>query len=308
LEDIMDMVGSQAELIDTQGRAREPFPALVERLNTISARKRHEAYRDLEWDAPECRIEPHDARFCLGPEHPLGASAWYAELPPPLRAELGLECVCVAMKLGASFEAVLCRGLLEFAGTLPNRSPEYRYVLHEVVEEANHSLMFQELINRAGCDPQGVGALEAWLDRRVARWGATFPELFFCFVLAGEIFIDHENRERLRRRHELHPLVARILQIHVTEEARHVCFARRYLEDRLPALSPLRRQVIRLAMPLILRSSETVLSQPSPRIVQRFRIPRAVLHAAYGPGSEHRKTMQRVAEPFLRLTRGEIVR
>lgn len=302
----MNTSGSIAIPIGVAGAARpEAFPALVARLNTLSVRKRYEAYRDLDWDAPENMIDRHDPRLCLGPEHPLGASRWYVEQPESVRSELGLECICLASKIGASFEAVLSRGLLEFASTLPNRSPAYRYALHEVIEETNHSLMFQELINRSGCDPQGPSALERWFDRRVARWGATFPELFFCFVLAGEIFIDHENRERLKRRHELHPLIARILQIHVTEEARHVCFARRYLEDRLPELYGPRRQVIRLAMPAIVRMSQSVLSQPSPRIVRQFRIPRAVLQAAYGSGSEHRATMDRVAAPILRITRGE---
>ena len=302
----MSTSGPIAVAIGAAGPVRaDAFPALVARLNTLSVRKRFEAYRDVDWDAPESAIDRHDPRLCLGPEHPLGATRWYAEQPESVRSELGLECICLASKIGASFEAVLSRGLLEFASTLPNRSVGYRYALHEVIEETNHSLMFQELINRSGCDPQGPSALERWLDRRVVRWAATFPELFFCFVLAGEVFVDHENRERLKRRHELHPLIARIVQIHVTEEARHVCFAQRYLEDKLPALSRPRRQVIRLAMPAILRMSQSVLSQPSPRIVRQFRIPRAVLQAAYGPGSEHRATMARVAAPILRITSGE---
>ena len=52
------------------------------------------------------------------------------------------------MKIGLIFESVLKRGLLEFASTLPNGAPEFRYAYHEVIEEAQHSLMFQEFINR----------------------------------------------------------------------------------------------------------------------------------------------------------------
>src|SRR3989454_8600620 len=35
------------------------------------------------------------------------------------------------------------------------RSPEFRYVYHEVIEEAQHSLMFQEFVNRSGFDIPG---------------------------------------------------------------------------------------------------------------------------------------------------------
>ena len=64
------------------------------------------------------------------------------------------------------------------------------------------------------------------MDDRMAAFGRSFPELFFFGVLGGEIFIDQQNREYLKRpRDAVHPLVRRVLQIHVTEEARHVCFA-----------------------------------------------------------------------------------
>ena len=56
------------------------------------------------------------------------------------------------MKAGLQFESVLKRGLLEYAFRLPDGVPEFRYAYHEVIEEAQHSLMFQEFVNRAGLD------------------------------------------------------------------------------------------------------------------------------------------------------------
>ena len=40
---------------------------------------------------------------------------------------------CQVVKFGIGFEANLTRGLSEFASSLPNRSPEYRYALHELI-------------------------------------------------------------------------------------------------------------------------------------------------------------------------------
>ena len=68
--------------------------------------------------------------------------------------------------------------------------------------------------------------------------GRRFPELFFIFVLGGEDPIDHVQRETLRSERELHPLLERIMRIHVTEEARHLSFARHYLKREVPKLGP----------------------------------------------------------------------
>src|SRR5678816_4149809 len=133
------------------------------------------------------------------------------------------------MKIGVEFESVLKRGLLEYAAKLPSGSREFRYVYHEVIEEAQHSLMFQEFVNRTGFDIKGLAWWQRIGARQVIRFARTFPELFFVFVLGGEDPIDHVQRSLLRSGRPVHPLLKRIMQIHVTEEARHLCFARHYL-------------------------------------------------------------------------------
>jgi hypothetical protein len=65
--------------------------------------------------------------------------------------------------------------------------------------------------------------------------------MFFVWVLAGEIFVDADNRKRLEHRAQLHPVLERIMQIHVTEEARHMRFAEVYLRQRWAGLHILRR-------------------------------------------------------------------
>src|SRR6185437_288401 len=133
------------------------------------------------------------------------------------------------MKLGLQFESILKRGLLEYAATLPNFSSEFRYAYHELIEEAHHSLMFQEFVNRSGFDARGLGRADLAAVRFIIRLGRRFPELFFFFVLGGEDPIDHVQRRALRSGEAIHPLLERIMRIHVTEEARHLSFARHYL-------------------------------------------------------------------------------
>jgi len=125
--------------------------------------------------------------------------------------------------------------------------------------------------------------------------------MFFVYVLAGEIFVDDDNRRQLRERSRLHPLVARMLQIHVTEEARHIRFAERYLAEQLPELGAVRRRWLRAIAPSILNGNAEVMLQPTAALVRRFAIPRPVLREAFGPGSAHRARVRAVSAPILAL-------
>jgi len=273
-------------------QARESYAQLVTRLSVQSVRKHYDAYEDIDWDAPELQIDPHDPRFELGPDEGLGRTAWYHAQPQTVRAEIGLSGMIGAMKMGVVFESVLKRGLLEFACSLPNRSPEFRYAYHEVIEEAQHSLMFQEAINRSGLNPRGLSGLIAFATHGVVRLGRVFPELFFFFVLGGEAPIDHAQKQALRSGRALHPLFRRIMQIHVTEEARHLCFARNYLERNVPKLGPFAKLRLRVAIPFILGRMARMMLQPSRTMIRRFAIPADVIREGYTRNPEHKRRVR----------------
>ena len=272
---------------------RESYASLIGRLNRQSVVKHFDAYQDVDWDAPENRIDPADPRWELGADDPLGATRWYRAQDPERRAWIGLTLRMQQAKTGIAFEAILGRGLLEFAASLPNGTPEFRYALHEVAEECQHSMMFQELINRSRVDVRALGPVEERLSQRVPRLGRTFPELFFLHVLAGEAPIDHLQRGELRRRDDAHPLVRRIMRIHVTEEARHICFARRFLEETVPYLNAPRRWSLRIHAPFVLRTTADQMVRPPRRVARTLGIPAAVLREAYVESPIHR---QRVLE------------
>lgn len=272
----------------------------VEQLSRMSVRKYYQAYRDVDWDAPENQLDRADPRFVLGAHTALGVSPFYRALPPGTRAQLGLDMLCQVLKFGIGFEFTFSRGLLEFASTLPNRDLSYRCALHEVIEESQHSLMFQEFINRSGCDPQPISGFDAFMDRRIARSGANFPELFFCCALAGELFIDHDNRDTLRG-NDVHPLLRTILQFHVTEEARHLHFVRQFLIEHLPKLSFGKRRFLQLVLPTLLRDAQRMMLSPAPGLVRAYGIPGDTLRTCYGPGSAHRERVERIAQSVFAL-------
>ena len=270
------------------GRRKETYPQLVARLSHQSVVKHFDAYADIPWDDPEYRIDPEDPRWELGPDDVLGGTSWYRSQPAGVRARLGLHMIATFAKVGLQFEGVLKRGLLEFALRLPNGSPEFRYAYHEIIEEAQHSLMFQEFVNRTGLDVPGLAWWQRIGSRQVVRFGRSFPELFFIFVLGGEDPIDHVQRSALRSGEPLHPLLRRIMQIHVTEEARHLCFARHYLKEHAPRLGAVRRFVLSRRAPFILAVMAQIMMRPSPQIVRAYGIPRAVIREAYTRNPVHR--------------------
>jgi len=272
---------------DEHSPEADDWRSLLDRLNRLSITKHFDAYADVDWDSRELALDPQDPRWELSADDPLGVTDWYRTQDPAVRARLGCEMVASKMKIGLVFENVLKRGLLEFAMTLPNGAPEFRYAYHEVIEEAQHSLMFQEFVNRSAFDAGGL----AWIEQLATRWivtlGRRFPQLFFLFVLGGEDPIDYVQRRDLRSGRAIHPLLERIMRIHVTEEARHLSFARHYLKRSVPTLGRWRRAQLAVGAPLILGAMSQMMLKPSPQLTRRYRIPADVIKAAYTDSPRH---------------------
>ena len=259
----------------------EAYQRFLARLSHQSVVKHYDAYADIPWDDPAFAIDPEDPRFTLSEDDPLGATAWYRSQAEPLRARIGLHMFATFARIGYGFESVLKRGLLEFAARLPVGAPEFRYAYHEVIEEAQHSLFFHEFVCRTGLDvrpPRILGLAQ----HQVIRMGRTFPELFFMFVLSGEDPIDYVQRRTLQSGRELHPLVERISRIHITEEARHMSFARHYLRRTVPRLRGVKRFVMRVRTPLVFKVASHMMMRPSGHVVRTYGIPKETLREAYG--------------------------
>ena len=149
--------------------------------------KHFDAYADVAWDDAGVPHRPTDPRWELPPTpvsaRPSGTEGSRAEV----RSRIGLHSIAANMKAGLQFESVLKRGLLEYAYRLPDRSPEFRYVYHEVIEEAQHSLMFQEFVNRCGLDTPGLTWDIKLGARRVSRSPAGSPRCSSCSCWAARI-------------------------------------------------------------------------------------------------------------------------
>ena len=108
-----------------------------------------------------------------------------------------------------------------------------------------------------------------------------FPTLFFLFVLGGEDPVDHLQRRVLSDADtRLHPLVERIMRIHTTEEARHLSFARKYLQRTAPELGFFRRLQLAIVAPPVLGIMARLMLLPTGDLVRHFGVPRSVVRGA----------------------------
>ncbi len=119
----------------------------------------------------------------------------------------------------------------------------YEYFLHEMREEAGHSLMFLEAIARSGLDvPPDAWRpprLADWLARRAPAGGA----LFWAATVIAEDVPDKFNRH-VRTSDGINPVVREICTLHCVDEARHIAAARVQLETALQRLPRLTRRLL----------------------------------------------------------------
>jgi hypothetical protein len=260
----------------------DEFAVMVGRLNKLSVERHFDAYADIDWDDPAFAIDLADPRFELTGIDPLRDTDWYAALPPEQRAAVGCHRWAACMKTGWHFENLLQRGLLRHAFALPNGAPEFRYLHHEIIEESQHTLMFQEFVNRSGLPVRGMPfVLRKLAEYFVIPLSRLFPTLFFLFVLGGEDPVDHLQRKVLADSGtDLHPLVERIMRIHTTEEARHLSFARHYMHRTVPKLGFVRRTELSLIAPVVLGIMARLMLWPTGDLIRHNGVPRPVVRQA----------------------------
>jgi hypothetical protein len=152
--------------------------------------------------------------------------------------------------------------------------------------------MFQEFVNRSGLDAPGLTWDLRLGSRAVVQMARRFPAMFFVFVLGGEDPIDHVQRRTLRSGRELHPLIERIMRIHVTEEARHLSFARQYLRHHVPQLPARRRLALSVQAPVVLSAMASVMMRPPRHLVREYEIPAGVIRQTYGRGTPSRQQVR----------------
>ncbi|BBZ31889.1 AurF N-oxygenase family protein [Mycolicibacterium confluentis] len=213
---------------------REEFS---ERLLKGSVKKSYEPVVDIDWDAP---LDPD--KYFLPPEMVTlyGTPAWDA-LTREQQIDLSRQELVNILSAGIWFENILNQALLR---DLMHKNPtahSTHYALTELGDETRHMIMFGKAIDKVG----GIPVRPKLFQRIIIN---SLPLVFrgpvlWTAALVGEEIFDSLQRQILEDP-DLQPVVQRLMRIHVTEEARHIQFARDGLRKSVPVMPWYRRALI----------------------------------------------------------------
>jgi hypothetical protein len=223
-----------------------PYTALLRQLSENST-----PYRDplaaVNWSQL-------DAGNAWLPEHALSLYGvpGFGELAAAVRQRLSqLEFVHV-MHCGLWLESIfLQRMSRRLRPGLPRA--EHEILLHELREEAGHSLMFLRAIEAAGLSLSARSWRAPRAPYALGRWVPAGSALFSLALFIGEDVSDKFNRYLRVQAEGVNPAVRQICTLHVADEARHIVLARRMLEARLTGAGPVQRRFLAWAAERLLR-------------------------------------------------------
>lgn len=130
--------------------------------------------------------------------------------------------------------------------SLPLAALKYR--LHELREEAGHSLMFLELMERSRLPLPARRRGRFLIANLFSRYAPMESTVFWTAVVIGEEVPDRLNRFIRRHAEQVCPVVVEMSTAHVVDEARHITYARDILQSRLKAMPAWQRALL---LPLI---------------------------------------------------------
>lgn len=209
--------------------------AVAARLLRSSERLSYDPVTEIDWDAP---LDPALPACPLHRVSLYGTPLWES-MTQEQRIALSWHELASVMRVGLWFELCLMQALLRHAYDQDPGKAHVQYALTEVGDETRHSVMFARAAEAlAPGATYGPSPLVHQLGR-LWKTVAAGPSLF-ASVLVAEETLDRLQREMLGI-DGLLPLAVDVSRIHVTEEARHVSYARAAVLRGMPRLGPAQR-------------------------------------------------------------------
>lgn len=210
--------------------------AVAQRLLRSSLDHSYEPNLDIDWDAPLV-----EGAYGM-PAHRVslyGTELW-DQLTEEQKVTLSIHEVCSVARVGLWFEIILMQMLLRYAYDRDPRSQHIQYALTEIADECRHSVMFARMTERYGVPDYAP----SWLTQQAGRLFKTvaYGSAMFAGTLVAEEIADQLQREGMKD-DTVQPLTRMVSKIHVTEEARHVRYAREELARLMPELSWVQRTI-----------------------------------------------------------------
>lgn len=174
---------------------------------------------------------------------------------------------------------------------------EYAYQLHEIREEAGHSLMFLRLMEKSGLHLPARWLYRPRFADLMGRHAPANSTLFWLAVVIGEEVPDRLNRHVRHHIDEpVNPLIRQMCTLHIVDEARHIAHARNALDRSLADCRRLEKILLNPLINLLLK-----------QFVRTFYLPKAEVYELAGltPGKRWRDLAR--ANPVRRAFIGQCI-
>ncbi len=219
---------------------------VAERLNVASANRRWYPFSDdiIDWSVPLT----NDWAYMPAGHSLFSSSGLLDKLDPESRSFIERWETTQTMRNVAHGEHLLMQGILALLWQIDQYDPNFRYLLHEVAEECQHMAMFNNWV-RINSDIKTRDMGESQWSKTIADFtqdlAIRLPEAFWVNVLLFEFIGDDlnqamkggKNREVGDDGRSLHPILVQIGIAHTSEEARHISYARKWLQEGMMHLN-----------------------------------------------------------------------
>lgn len=220
-------------------------PPHDDRLVTLAEQLSHNSlpYRDplavIDWTA----LSTGDA--WLPPEMlSLHGVAEFDALPEQQRRDLSVAEFVHFAQGGLWLEALFMERLAQAMQGDSHGLTRQLYQLHELREEAGHSLMFCETIRHSGLNPARSPYSRLRLAGWLARHVSFASPLFWSTVLLGEEVADRFSRALRQQQVAVNPAIYQLVSIHLVDEARHIAHAREVVGCAMADMPAWRRKLL----------------------------------------------------------------
>lgn len=240
-----------------------PIPSeLAEQLSRNS-----EPYRDpisrISWERLSMR------EYWLPPEAiSLHGDPRFMALPEADRIRLSHYEFLNFIEAGLWLEGMFMERIARSMNQAGQNRATLKYRLNELREEAGHSLMFLELMERSGLSIPHRHYSRLRLAHLFGRYAPLESLTFWMTTVIGEDIPDRLNRYVRQNSQRVCPTILEMCNAHIIDEARHITYAREMVEARLGWLLSWQRPLFRPLLRKLLRQFVDVFYYPDARLYE----------------------------------------
>ncbi|MDH5301325.1 MAG: diiron oxygenase [Gammaproteobacteria bacterium] len=209
------------------------------------------------------------------------------------------------IEAGIWLESLFMERIARSLGKQARNLAEVTYHLHEMREEAGHSLMFVELLRRSGPLLPNTRFHRFDISNVLARIAPFESVIFWTAVLIGEEVPDRMNRFVRKHQDAVNPAIFDIVSVHIIDEARHIAHAKDSIAQALSNASPLKRRLLSAIINRMIREFVRAFYLPGAHIYEMAGLAPGTAWAQRARNNLHRSSfIHQCTEPTLRTLRG----